>query len=101
VNKSRKQLKKKEVMTMDPKQLAKQMVDFNKTAFDNSFNTMSTIQDQTEKMFTSMMEQMVFFPEEGKKLVNEWIKTYKKGREDFKAAADENFKKVEAFFSSK
>jgi len=48
-----------------------------------------------------MMEQMVFFPEEGKKLVNEWIKTYKKGREDFKAAADENFKKVEAFFSSK
>ncbi|HRS96544.1 MAG TPA: hypothetical protein P5040_00055 [Smithella sp.] len=86
---------------MDPKQLAKQMVDFNKTAFDNSFNTMSTIQDQTEKMFTSMMEQMVFFPEEGKKLVNEWIKTYKKGREDFKAAADENFKKVEAFFSSK
>jgi len=36
-------------MTMDPKQLAKQMVDFNKTAFDNSFNTMSTIQDQTEK----------------------------------------------------
>jgi len=101
VNKSRKQLKKKDVMTMDPKQLAKQMVDFNKTAFDNSFNTMSTIQDQTEKMFTSMMEQMVFFPEEGKKLVNEWIKTYKKGREDFKAAADENFKKVEAFFSSK
>lgn len=88
-------------MTMDPKQLAKQMVDFNKTAFDNSFNTMSTIQDQTEKMFTSMMEQMVFFPEEGKKLVNEWIKTYKKGREDFKAAADENFKKVEAFFSDR
>ena len=23
--------------TMDPKQIAKQMVDFNKTAFDNSF----------------------------------------------------------------
>lgn len=86
---------------MDPKQLAKQMVDFNKTAFDNSFDTMSTIQDQTEKMFISMMEQMPFFPEEGKKLVNEWIKAYKKGRDDFKAAADENFKKVEAFFSSK
>jgi len=51
---------------MDPKELAKQIVNFNKTAFDNSFNTMSTIQDQTEKMFTSMMEQMVFFPEEGK-----------------------------------
>jgi len=86
---------------MDPKQIAKQMVDFNKTAFDNSFDAMSTIQDQTEKMFSAMMEQTVFFPEEGKKLVNEWIKTYKKSREEFKATADDNFKKVEAFFSSK
>jgi polyhydroxyalkanoate synthesis regulator phasin len=86
---------------MDPKQIAKQMVDFNKTAFDNAFNAMSVIQDQAEKMFTSMVEQTPVFPEEGKKVVNEWIKTYKKGREDFKSAADENFKKVEAFFSTK
>jgi polyhydroxyalkanoate synthesis regulator phasin len=86
---------------MDPKQIAKQMVDFNKTAFDNSFEAMSVIQDQAEKMFTAMVEQTALFPEEGKKVVNEWIKTYKKGREDFKSAADENFKKVEAFFSTK
>lgn len=86
---------------MDPKQIAKQMVDFNKTAFDNSFDAMSVIQDQAERMFTAMVEQTPYFPEEGKKLVNEWIKTYKKGREDFKAAADENFKKVESFFSAK
>ena len=29
------------------------------------------------------------------------IKNYKKGLEEFKATADENFKKVEAFFASK
>src|SRR5271157_6524396 len=87
--------------TMDPKQIAKQMVDFNKTAFDNSFDAMSVIQDQTEKMVNAMMEQTAFFPEEGKKAVNDWIKTCKKGREEFKAAADENFKKVEVFFASK
>jgi polyhydroxyalkanoate synthesis regulator phasin len=86
---------------MEPKQIAKQMVDFNKTAFDNSFEAMAAIQDQTEKMVASMMEQTAFFPEEGKKLVNDWIKTYKKGREEFKAAADENFKKVETFFAQK
>jgi len=86
---------------MDPKQIAKQIVDFNKTAFDNSFNTMSVIQDQAEKMLTATMEQTAFFPEEGKKLVNEWIKNYKKGLEDFKATADENFKKVDSFFASK
>jgi hypothetical protein len=86
---------------MDPKQIAKQMVDFNKTAFDNSFEAMSVIQDQAEKMFTATMEQTSFFPAEGKKLINEWINAYKKGREDFKAAADENFKKVETFFSAR
>ena len=62
---------------------------------------MAVIQDQTEKMVNSMMEQTAFFPEEGKKLINDWIKTYKKGREEFKAAADENFKKVESFFAQK
>jgi len=86
---------------MDPKQIAKQMVDFNKAAFDNSFDAMSALQDQAEKMFTATMEQTSFFPVEGKKLINEWIKNYKKGRDEFKAAADENFKKVEAFFSAK
>jgi polyhydroxyalkanoate synthesis regulator phasin len=87
--------------TMEPKQIAKQIVDFNKTAFDNSFNAMSVIQDQTEKMVNDMIEKTAFFPEEGKKAVTDWIKTYKKGREEFKAAADENFKKVEVYFASK
>ena len=63
---------------MDPKQIAKQIVDFNKTAFDNSFNAMSVVQDQTEKMVSAMMEQTAFFPAEGKKAVTDWIKTYKK-----------------------
>ena len=84
-----------------PKKLSKQMVDFSKTAFDNSFEAMSVIQDQTEKMVNTMMEQTAFFPEEGKKAVKDWIQTCKKGREEFKASADENFKKVEVFFESK
>ena len=85
---------------MDPKEMAKQIFDFNKKAFDNSFEAMSVVQDQTEKMVSAMMEQTAFFPEEGKKEVTNWIKTYKKGREEFKASADENFKKVEVYFAS-
>ena len=86
---------------MDPKEMAKQIVDFNKKAFDNSFEAMSVVQDQTEKMVSAMMEQTAFFPVEGKKEVTNWMKTYKKGREEFKASADENFKKVEVYFASK
>ena len=86
---------------MEPKQIAKQMIDFSKTAFDNSFEAMAVLQDQTEKIVNTAIEQNSLFPEEGKKAVANWIRSYKKGRTDLKAAADENFKKVEEFFAHK
>lgn len=84
---------------MDPKQIAKQMIQFNKAAFDNTFEAMTTLQEQTEKMVTMFLEQVPLIPAEGKKAINEWLKAYKKGRTDFKAAVDDNYKKVEEFFT--
>jgi hypothetical protein len=84
---------------MEPKQIAKQVIDFNKTAFDNSFEALIVLQDQTEKMVSSMIEQNSLLPAEGKKVIADFIKTCKKGRTDFKSAADEGFKKVESFFA--
>jgi hypothetical protein len=84
---------------MEPKQIAKQVIDFNKTAFDNSFEALIVVQDQTEKMVNSIIEQNTLLPAEGKKAVADWVKSYKKGRNDFKTAADEGFKKVESFFA--
>lgn len=84
---------------MDQKQIAKQMMEFNKTAFDNTFNAMTVLQDQTEKLVFRFLDKAQWFPEEGKKGVNEWVKAYKKGREDFKATADENYKKVTDYFA--
>jgi hypothetical protein len=85
---------------MDPNQMLKQMLDFNKTAFDNTFNAMLTIQEQNEKMFNTFMDQATWMPDEGKKLIFEWINAYKKGCEDFKKAADDNYKKVVDYFKT-
>jgi hypothetical protein len=85
---------------MDSNQMLKQMLDFNKTAFDNSFNAMLTIQEQNEKMFNTFMEQATWMPDEGKKLINEWINAYKKGLDDFKKSADDNYKKVVDYFQT-
>jgi cytochrome c5 len=52
-------------------------------------------------MASTALEQNNMIPAEGKKAVSDWIKSYKKGRDDFKAAADEGFKKVETFFAIK
>ena len=84
---------------MDQKQMTKQIMDFNKTAFDNTFNSVSILQDQAEKLIYRFLEKAPWFPEDGKKVINEWVKTYKKGREDFKAYADENYKKAMEYFA--
>jgi polyhydroxyalkanoate synthesis regulator phasin len=75
------------------------MMEFNKTAFDNTFSPMIVLQDQTEKLVSRFLEKAPWFPEEGKKAINDWMNTYKKGREDFKAAADESYKKVADYFA--
>jgi polyhydroxyalkanoate synthesis regulator phasin len=84
---------------MDPKQIAKQMIQFNKTAFDNTFDAITVLQEQTEKLIAMYMDQAPLLPEEGKKVIADWMKAYKEGREEFKTAVDENYKKVEEFFT--
>ena len=86
---------------MDQKQIAKQMVEFNKTVFDNSFTAMVTLQDQTEKMIVSFLDKAAWMPAEGEKAISDWIGSYRKGREDFKAAADDRYKKVADYFAAK
>ena len=84
---------------MNPKQIAKQMIVFNKTAFDNNFHAMNALQEQTERLVNKFWEKSPLFPEEGKKAISEWMTAYKKGSDDFKNIVDENFKKVEDFFN--
>ena len=85
---------------MDQKQFVKQMIDFHKTSFDNSFNAMVMLQEQTEQMVSAFLDQATWMPEDGKNVLNQWITAYKKGRDDFKKAVDDNYKKVEEYFST-
>ena len=84
---------------MDQKQLFKQMVDFNKTAFNNNFNAMVMLQEQAERMTNTMLEQATWLPAEGRKAITDWADAYKKGRENFKKLVDDNFQKVDEYFS--
>jgi hypothetical protein len=84
---------------METGKIAKQMIDFQKTAFDNTFGAMVALQDQTEKMVNITIEQSAWLPKEGKKAINEWTEACKKGRDDFKKFVDENFSSAEGFFA--
>ena len=57
------------------------------------------VQEQMERTVGTFMEKATWLPDEGKKLLNEWMASYKKGREDFKKTVDESYKKLEDYFS--
>lgn len=84
---------------MDNKKILNQMVQFNKTIFDNAFNAMQMAQGQGEKLLTSLIDQAAWLPDDGKKTIKDWVGTYKKGCEDFKAAVDAQYKKVDEFLN--
>lgn len=83
---------------MDQKQIAKQMIQFNKNALDNSFKAMTMVYEQNEKMVETMLEQSTWLPENGRKAIQDWMSAFKTGCDDFKKMLDSNYAKVEEFF---
>ncbi|MDD5170848.1 MAG: hypothetical protein PHN75_18680 [Syntrophales bacterium] len=81
----------------DYTKMAQQMTGFYKSTIGNSISAMNVIQENTARMVTLSLEQSPWFPEEGKKLVTDWMNAYKKGYDDLKVAADEQYKKLDAF----
>jgi hypothetical protein len=89
-------LSPKENKMMDPKQMTTQMIDAYKATFNNSFSAMMTLQEQMDRMSNLFWGQMVNLPEETKKGLNEWTKSYKKNCENFKKMVDDGFKNLES-----
>ncbi|GAB4266741.1 MAG: hypothetical protein Kow0092_19810 [Deferrisomatales bacterium] len=86
---------------MPQRAMAKQMLDANKAAFDSSFQAMVMLQEQAEKMTLTLLEQTTWLPDEGKKMIREWIDGCKKGRDDYKKRVDEGYAKVAEFLREK
>lgn len=83
------------------KKMLQQMIQFNKTAFENTFKILMALEDQMERNVNTYMEQSAGLPEEWKKALGEWIEVYKKGCEDCHQSVEESFKKVEMLFTAK
>lgn len=84
---------------MENKIISKQIIDFYKATFDNTFKALEIMQEQAEKMLQTILLQNAWIPAEGRKVINNWASMYKQGRTDFKDKADDNFKKVEEYFA--
>lgn len=86
---------------METPQIAKQMINFQKTVFDNSFNALTTVQDQTETMVNNFVNQFPWVTEDGKKQMKETSGYIKKARDDFKKAVDDGYAQFEKLLNQK
>ncbi len=80
---------------MDTTQFTKQALEFQKTILENSFNAMIMVQDQTEKMINSCLNQLPLVTEDGKKSLQASIDMAKKARDDYKKSVYDGFNKIE------
>lgn len=85
-------------LEMDNMQFAKQVIQFNKTAFDTNFNTLNMVYEQNRKLVESFLAKTPGMPEEGKKVIQDWMSAYRNGCNDFKKLVDDNYAKVAEYF---
>lgn len=83
---------------MEMQKMAKQMISFQRSIFENFYHAMNMVFEQTENMVNSFIKQMPIIPEESKKATDEAFSFYKKSRDDFKKAVDDGFDKMEKVF---
>jgi len=80
--------------------IAKQMLSLQKATVDQSYNAMLVIQDHSEKIMQTVMEQATWLPEGSKQVVDDWIVAVKKNGTDYKQMLDDYFGSVEKFFTT-
>ena len=84
---------------MEYTQIAKQAVDFQKNLFESTYDTVARIQDQTVEAVDTLMNQANLVPEEGRQLMNTFVKSCQEGRDRFKSYVEEGFSGLEKRFA--
>lgn len=77
--------------------MTNQMLEVYRYAFENSFATLMTLQEQLERIANLYWGQMMAIPEEAKRGLAEWNKSSRKNWADLKKMVDDGFKTLESF----
>jgi hypothetical protein len=83
---------------MEAEKLAKQMIDFQKTAFNHTFDVVMAVQDQSEKISSSWCEKSSILPDRNKKMMLEWGHVIKQSLKEYKKMVNTGFDTMETFF---
>lgn len=77
---------------------ADELVSFMRRSLDTTMSTLSTYQEQGEKILHMLLDQGVVAQQEGRKMLTEWLEMGRKGRDDYKRLMTQNLEKISDFF---
>jgi hypothetical protein len=81
-------------------EIAKQVIDFQKTSFSSIFDAMATLQDQAVNSVDTVLDQTTWLPEDGRKAYQGWIDTCQEERDRFKSYVDDGFSGLQKYLGS-
>lgn len=79
---------------MDQANFAKQVLEFQKSAFDNTMSAVKAIHEKTQQM-----AEPSSVPKEVQSAMSEWNKSFSKGCDEFQKVVKDNFNTMEMMFS--
>jgi predicted outer membrane protein len=79
--------------TFEPQKMMTQLVDFQKSAFDNTYEALLKMQEQSEKVVDVLSSGQINQPADNQNQIETWKNTFKKQQVEFKTAVDSGFEK--------
>lgn len=77
-----------------------QVLDFQKSMIDNSFEMLAKIHEQEDKVMDNFSKGLNGFPAESFKMFLGWYDMTHKGQDEFKKAIDDGFKQSETLLAA-
>ncbi len=71
--------------------MTKKMIDLQRVSVEGWIGNMIAFWEQTGSMLNSILNQSAWIPDEGKKVVRDWIDTNKRGCETLKDAVNNGY----------
>ncbi len=78
----------------------RRMLDFQKRAFDTTFDMVARVQERREEAIVNWVEKSERLPAEAGSLVREWTRLFQDGRGSYRAAVDASFGLANSYLDS-
>ena len=72
-------------------ELVLNIVELNKATFDGTAKIVTSVQEKTEDRFVKVVADASWMPKEGRKVIVEWVRMMRRGRNDFRKTVDASF----------